>query len=138
VEFIDDDGSIIIPKSVRPIIDLSETSFGSKKGAKKQYRYGNLHIREYDNDYTVHIDSIDPLQNPLGHLLVDAPEYLASAAAAIIVGKQIGATVYSKRKQEGKSSKVAALDALIAGYIAGSSASRITFDMVNYLKSRGK
>ena len=138
MEFIDDDGSIIIPKSVRPIIDLSETSFGSKKGAKKQYRYGNLHIREYDNDYTVHIDSIDPLQNPLGHLLVDAPEYLASAAAAIIVGKQIGATVYSKRKQEGKSYKVATLDALIAGYIAGSSASRIAFDLVNSLKNRGK
>ena len=138
MEFIDDEGNIIVPKSVRPIIDLSETAFGSKKGAKKQYRYGNLHIREYDNDYTVHIDSINPLQNPLGHLLVDAPEYLASAAAAIIVGKQIGATVYSKRKQEGKSYKVATLDALIAGYIAGSSASRIAFDLVNSLKNRGK
>ena len=138
MDFIDEDGNIIVPKSVRPVIDLSETVFGSKKGAKKQYRYGNLHIREYDNDYTVHMDSVNPLQNPLGHLLIDAPEYLASAVAAMIVGKQIGATVYTKRKQECKSCIVASLEASISGYIAGSSASRITFEVVNYLKNRGK
>jgi hypothetical protein len=138
VEFIDGDGSIIVPKPVRPVIDLKETVVGSKKGAKKQYRYGNLHIREYDDHYTVHMDRIDPLRDPLGHLLVDAPEYLAGAAAAVLVGKKVGATVYNKRRQEGKNGKDAAVDALIAGYIAGSSAGRLAFDTANSLKKRSK
>jgi hypothetical protein len=138
VEFVDGDGNIIVPKSVRPIIDLSETAIGSKKGAKKQYRYGNLHIREYDDHYAVHMDRVDPMQNPLGHLLVDAPEYLAGAAAAILVGRKVGATVYNKRKQEGRSSKDAAIDAVIAGYVAGSSAGRFAFDAANSIKKRSK
>jgi hypothetical protein len=138
VEFIDGDGNIIVPKSVRPVIDLEETAIGSKKGAKKQYRYGNLHIREYDDHYAVHMDRVDPLQNPLGHLLVDAPEYLAGAAAAILIGRKVGATVYNKRKQEGRSSKDAAIDAVIAGYVAGSSAGRLAFDTANSIKKRSK
>ena len=81
MEFVDGDGNIVVPKSVRPMIDLKETPFGGKKGARKQFRYGNLHIRDYDTHYTVHMDRIDPMKNPLGHLLVDAPEYLAGAAS---------------------------------------------------------
>jgi hypothetical protein len=138
VEFVDGDGNIIVPKSVRPIIGLKETAIGNKKGAKKQYRYGNLHIREYDNHYALHMDRVDPLQNPLGHLLVDAPEYVAGAAAAILVGRKVGATIYNKRKQEGMSSKDAAIDAMIAGYVAGSSAGRLAFDTTNSIKKGSK
>lgn len=138
MEFIDGDGNIIVPKPVRPVIDLQETALGSQKGAKKQYRYGNLHVREYGDHYTVHMDRVDPMQNPLGHLLVDAPEYLAGAAAAILVGRKVGASVYSKRKGEGKSSKDAVVDAVIAGYIAGSSAGRLAFDAANSIKKRSK
>ncbi len=136
MEFIDGDGNIIVPKAVRPIIDLEETALGSKKGAKRQYRYGNLHIRDYDTHYTVHMDRVNPLTNPLGHLLVDAPEYLAGAAAAIIVGRRVGAAVYSKRKKEGKSAKDAAIDAALAGYFAGSSAGRLVFNAADSLKKR--
>ena len=138
MEFIDGDGNIIVPKSVRPIIDLSETAIGSKKGAKKQYRYGNLHIREYEEHYSVHMDRVDPMQNPLGHLLVDAPEYVVGAAAAILVGRKVGVTIYNKRKQEGRSGKDAAIDAVIAGYVAGSSAGRLALDAANSIKKRSK
>ena len=86
MEFIDGDGNIIVPKAVRPIIDIKETPLGSKKGAIRQYRYGVLHIREYDTHYSVHMDTVDPSSNPLGHLLVDAPEYLA------------GSTICAKRR----------------------------------------
>jgi hypothetical protein len=104
VEFIDGEGNIIVPKAVRPIVDLKETAFGSKNGARKQYRYGNLHIREYDNHYTVHMDRVDPLKNPLGHLLVDAPEYLAGAAAAGASKKARAAdTLQSRRHLPGTS-----------------------------------
>jgi hypothetical protein len=136
VEFIDGDGNIIVPKAVRPIIDLKETPLGSKRGANKQYRYGNLHIRDYDSHYSVHTDTVDPLSNPLGHLLVDAPEYLAGATAAFIVGRRLGTTVYNICKKEGKSTKNAVIDAVLAGYIAGSAAGNLVFKMTNSMKKK--
>lgn len=136
MEFIDGDGNIIVPKAVRPIIDLKETPLGSRKGANKQYRSGSLHIRDYDTHYTVHMDTVDPLSNPLGHLLVDAPEYLAGATAAFIVGRRLGTTVYNMRKKEGKSTKYAVIDAVLAGYIAGSAAGNLVFNMTDSLKKK--
>ena len=139
MEFVDCDGNIVVPKSVRPIIELKETALGGKKGAKRQFRYGRLHIREYDAHYTVHMDRVDPLKNPLGHLLVDAPEYLAGAAAAALVARHVGTAVYEMRKSEGRSRKDAAIDAAVAGYVAGSSAGRLVHDAANSLKKkRGK
>ena len=76
VGFIDNEGNILVPKSVRPIIDYESTILGDKRGSKKQYRHGNLHIREYENYYSVHYDNIDPRKDPLGHILVDASKYL--------------------------------------------------------------
>jgi hypothetical protein len=138
MDFVDGDGNIIIPKAVRPIIDLSETPLGDKKGAKKQYRYGDLHIRDYGGYYSVHTDKVNPLSDPLGHLLVDAPEYLAAAAVASIVGKRLGTTIYNTRKREGKNTKDAAIDAVLAGYIGGSSAGNIIFNMATSLKKKKK
>ncbi|MGI0038101.1 MAG: hypothetical protein ACRD99_07065 [Nitrososphaera sp.] len=134
MDFVDGDGNIVVPKSVRPIIDLKETMVGGKKGARRQYRYGKLHIREYDTHYTVHMDRVDPLRNPLGHLVVDAPEYIAGAAAAALVGRQVGMAVYQRRKNEGKTRRDAAIDAAVAGYIAGSSAGKLVHDVADRLK----
>jgi hypothetical protein len=123
VEFMGGDGNIIIPKAVRPIIDLKEAPLGSKKGANKQYRYGNLYIRDYETHYSVHMDRVDPLTNPLGHLLVDAPESLAATTAAFIVGSRLGTTVYNIcKKGEGYNTKDAAANgtAVLAGYMASS------------------
>ncbi len=136
MEFIDSDGNIIVPKAVRPIIDLKETPLGSKKGAKRQYRYGSLHIREYDGYYSVHTDIVDPSTNPLGHLLVDAPEYLAGATAAFIVGRDLGTTVYKICKKEGKSTKDSVIDAVLSGYIVGSAAGNFIFTLANSLKKK--
>jgi hypothetical protein len=77
---------------------------------------------------------VDPVSNPLGHLLVDAPEYLAAATAALIVGRRLGTSVYNMRKKQGKSTKNAAIDAVLAGYFAGSSAGNIVFNMATSLK----
>lgn len=73
--FIDNDGNIIVPKTVRPLIEYEPTILGEKKGSIKQYRRGNLHIREYDNYYSVHYDKIDPRNDLFGHILVDASKY---------------------------------------------------------------
>jgi hypothetical protein len=127
VDFVDAEGNIVVPKAVRPIVDLEETILGNKKGAKKQYRHGNLHIRDYGSHYTVHTDRVDPRDSPLGHLLVDAPEYLAAAAAAVVAGRHIGKTTYKKRKGDGRSARDAAVDAIIAGCLAGSAAGRFAY-----------
>jgi hypothetical protein len=136
VEFIDGDGNVIVPKAVRPIIDFKETPLGNKKGANKQYHWGSFHIRDYDTHYSVHMDTVDPLRNPLGYLLVDAPEYLAGATAAFIVGRRLGTTVYNICKKEGKSTKDAAIGAVLAGYIAGSAAGNLVFNMASSLKKK--
>ena len=83
MNFVDDDGSIIVPKSVRPIIEYSETVLGARSGALKQFRAGKLHIRDYGSYYSVHSDKINPSDDPLGHLIVDAPEYLIGILSGI-------------------------------------------------------
>ncbi|HEY7109365.1 MAG TPA: hypothetical protein VH415_08060 [Nitrososphaeraceae archaeon] len=76
MNFFDDEGNIIVPKDVRPIIDYESTLLGSKQGAIRQYRYGNLHIREYKDYFAVHFDNVDPRIDALGHLMLDTPEMI--------------------------------------------------------------
>jgi hypothetical protein len=138
VQYTDEDGNIIVPKSVRPVMDLQETHLGDRKGAIKQYRFGNLHIREYADYYTVHTDRVDPRANPLGHLLVDAPEYLAAGIAAAFAGRKVGSMVYNAKRAEGKDEMAALLDAVIAGYLAGSSAGKLTYTIASMAKKGRK
>jgi hypothetical protein len=87
--YIDDEGNVIVSKSIRPIIEYPETILGSRRGAKRQFRYGKLHIREYDEYYTTHMDKIDPREDPIGHLMIDAPEYLVGLLCAISIAKHV-------------------------------------------------
>ena len=102
MDFIDGSGNILIPKSVRPIIDCEETILGNKEGAKKQYRMGNLHIREYNEFYSLHVDKVDPRDNPLGHLIEDAPDVLIGLILASAIGIKMGRTYYNKINTEDK------------------------------------
>lgn len=110
---------IEVPKDVRPIMleDAEETWLGDKRGAKKQYRYKNLHIREYDDRYTIHVDKVDPRKDPLGHLIHDAPEVLVGIASALGLGLKL-------RKHGANSLAVSAL----SGYLA--------YRLARYLKER--
>lgn len=73
-----------VPKEIREFLpeNAKETILGNERGAKKQYRYGKLHILEYDEKYLVHMDKIDPREDPIGHLIQDAPEYLVGLECA--------------------------------------------------------
>ena len=102
MDFFDGSGNILIPKSVRPIIDCEETILGNKEGAKKQYRMGNLHIREYNEFYSLHVDKVDPRDNPLGHLIEDAPDVLIGLILASAIGIKMGRTYYNKINTEDK------------------------------------
>lgn len=75
MSFVGSDGSIIVPKTVRPIMEYEPTMLGESRGSLKQYRHGKLHIREFDTYYSVHYDKIDPRNDPFGHIMMDASKY---------------------------------------------------------------
>jgi len=109
---------IEVPKELREFMleDAEETILGQKNGAQKQYRYGNLHIREYDDKFLVHTDKVDPRVNPIGHLVHDAPEVLIGIACGIFTG------VISAKKFSHKNPKKISLvnllsSSLISGYL---------------------
>ena len=122
VSFIDDEGSIIVPKSVRPTIDYEVTHLGNKKGARQQFRHKNLHIRDYGDYYTVHIDNIDPRKDPLGHLIIDAPEFLVGIMSAVSIGKLIGPAVGKSKRLEADKKENQLSSGVAAGCIIGSAA----------------
>jgi hypothetical protein len=123
---------IVVPKELREFMleKAEETSLGQKNGAKKQYRYGNLHIREYDDNFLVHMDKIDPRSDPLGHLIYDAPEVLVGLTCAIFGGPLIGKTISSKNKSKNFSISSRVVSSLIAGYLGYTTTKKIR----NYLE----
>ncbi|HET8794121.1 MAG TPA: hypothetical protein VFM31_10020 [Nitrososphaeraceae archaeon] len=130
MEYNDGEGNILIPKSVRPIIDYAETNLGNKNGAKKQYRYGNLHIREYENYYSVHMDKVDPTIDPMGHLVKDAPEYIMYGIISGLIGLKTGKTLYKRKKRFENGNQ---LKSLPVGIITGILAGTTTYITIYYL-----
>ena len=107
---------IEVPKELREFMleGAEETFLGQKNGAEKQYRYGNLHIREYNEKFLVHTDRIDPRKDPIGHLVHDAPEILIGLACAVFGGSQI-----TKKFLKKKSKKSIFISSLITSIISG-------------------
>jgi len=107
---------IEVPKEIRPFMleEAGETKLGQKNSAEKQYRYGNLHIREYSNRYLVHMDKVDPRKDPLGHLMADAPEIVIGLASAFFGGKHVASQIYKRQKN----SKLAKGTSLFGGLLA--------------------
>ena len=130
--YIDSDGSVIVSKSIRPLIDYPQTLLGSMRGAKRQFRYGNLHIREYDDYYTTHLDTIDPRKDPIGHLLIDAPEYLVG----LFGGLSLLACVVSKpRKVLGPSALTGRKKSTVSGLVAGLVVSSVSLLAADFVKN---
>ena len=106
---------IEVPKELREFMleKAEETVLGQSNGAYKQYRYGNLHIREYPDKFLVHTDRIDPREDPLGHLVSDAPEVLIGLACGLFTGLKV-----AKQFQNKKSSITSGvISSLISGYL---------------------
>ncbi len=122
---------IEVPKELREFMldEAEETFLGQKNGAHKQYRYGNLHIREYDDKFLVHTDRVDPRKNPAGHLVYDAPEVLVGLACAIFGGSQIAKKFLNK-----KSKKLTFTSTLISSIISGYLGYITTKKIKNYLE----
>jgi hypothetical protein len=109
---------IVVPKELREFMleGAEETFLGQKNGAKKQYRYGNLHIREYDDKFLIHTDKIDPRKDPLGHLFYDAPEVLAGLACAVFGGLQVKKSLINNKSKKSKIS-TGLISSIITGYL---------------------
>jgi hypothetical protein len=123
---------IEIPKEVRHFMPkgTEETVLGQKNGAKKQYRYGNLHIREYDDKYLVHMDKVDPRKDPLGHLIHDAPEILIGLASGIVAGKKVASDIYKLQKNIPIAKNISILAGLATSVLAG----YVSYSLVKKLK----
>ena len=122
---------IEVPKELREFMldEAEETFLGQKNGAYKQYRYGNLHIREYDDKFLVHTDRVDPRNNPAGHLVYDAPEVLIGLACAIFGGLHVAKKFFNK-----KSKKASLASGLISSIIFGYLGYIATKKIKNYLE----
>ena len=122
---------IEVPKELREFMleQAEETILGQKNGSNKQYRYGNLHIREYDDKFLVHTDKIDPRKDPMGHLVYDAPEVLIGLACAIFGGSQI-----AKKFTNKNSKKLTITSGLISSIISGYVGYLATKKIKNYLE----
>ncbi len=122
---------IEVPKELREFMleNAEETILGQKNGADIQYRYGNLHIREYGDKFLVHNDKIDPRKDPMGHLVYDAPEVLIGLACAIFGGSQI-----ARKITNNNSKKLTVTSGLIASIISGYIGYLATKKIKNYLE----
>lgn len=143
MRFVGDDGSIMVPKSVRPIIEYSPTALGSGCGALRQFRAGKLHIREYGSYYSVHSDKIDPLEDPLGHLIIDAPEYLVAILSGLSVYSTLKDRSINRSKKDRANlnstsfSEIGAKDGTTP-YVAGIFAAYAAYALTKSLKKLGK
>ncbi|TLX68028.1 MAG: hypothetical protein E6L00_03220 [Thaumarchaeota archaeon] len=124
---------IEVPKEIRPFMleEAEETKLGQKNGADKQYRYGNLHIREYEDKYMVHMDKIDPRKDPLGHLVRDAPEVLIGLASAFFGGKKVASQLYKMQKN----SKLAKDTSLLGGLLASLALGYLGYSLTKKIKN---
>ena len=122
---------IEVPKELREFMlnEAEETFLGHKNGANKQYRYGNLHIREYDDKFLVHSDRIDPRKDPIGHLVYDAPEVLIGLVCAVFGGSQIVKKTMNKNSNK-LTISYGLISSIISGYLGYLAAKRIK----NYLE----
>ena len=108
------------------LMGAEETKLGDKKGALKQYRKGNLHIREYEDRLTVHTDKVDPRTDPLGHLIHDAQEVLVGLAGAAVSGAAIGSYIYKIKKNSPYRKQQAVIGGLAASLAAGYASYQLT------------
>jgi len=125
---------IEVPRELRLIMleEAEVTSLGHMNGAKRQYRYGNLHIREYDDKYLVHMDKVDPRKNPLGHLIFDAPEVLVGLATAILGGVTVSSQIYKNQKISKPSKQTSIIPGIFSSLIAGYLSYRLAKKIKNY------
>jgi len=64
---------------------FQETPLGEPKGSLRQYRgtHGS-HVLEYEKEWILHRDKVDPRLDPIGHLVNDAPQVLVLGTFVVL------------------------------------------------------
>jgi hypothetical protein len=75
------------------------------------------------------MDKVDPRKDPIGHLLIDAPEYLAATIAGLKAAKQAGCTVYTEQKGNN-----AFVEGIRAAFLAGTVAATCSYILTSIVK----
>jgi hypothetical protein len=68
------------------------------EGSRASYRKGRLHMHDMGDYYALHVDRIDPKEDPVGHLKDDAPETLAMGVVGSVTAYPL--LLYSTKKKE--------------------------------------
>lgn len=68
--------NLVVPKErVEPALPYARTRIGRPRGALRQFRCerarGNVHVKEYERHWVVHVDTYHPRHHPIRHILVD-------------------------------------------------------------------
>lgn len=84
---------------VGPIPTAFKKHIGEPDGQNADYRYtlkdgSGIHLKVYSDHYKMHWDKRDPSVDPLGHLSIDAPHWLA----AIGIGAIVALLIYEHEK----------------------------------------
>lgn len=83
---------------------LFRKSIGERKGQIADWRstipdsIRGIHVVEFEDHYSVHVDRFDPGKDPVRHLLVDSPKTFFSIAAAGIFSLFLYGLLGRKRK----------------------------------------
>ena len=95
-------GNIIpSPNETQPKILIKH--LGELKGQIADWRAplnnsnAGFHAVEFNDRYETHIDSVDPLKDPLGHLVNDSPGTLVGIISAIVIAG-ISVYVFTRKK----------------------------------------
>jgi hypothetical protein len=68
---------VAVPKHISLPPHFAESPFSKDKGETRAFRenraQNSLHVREYADRYTVHVDRYNPHHHPVRHLVFDAP-----------------------------------------------------------------
>jgi hypothetical protein len=98
-----------MPKERFPALPdcFKETILGEYvEGASRQFRGPKgSHVHEFEDRWVLHRDIVDADNDPVGHLICDAPEYIVS----VLLGAMVGLMAEKKGRDK----------ALIAGGLAG-------------------
>ncbi len=101
-----------ISKSVLPSLPegYEETRLGDPRGSRRQFRgRSGIHVREYPDEYVIHVDRVDPRRDPFGHLVRDSPETLVSVVAGLLAAGKVGNSGHPLRERKATDSRTGVL-----------------------------
>ncbi len=68
-----------------PLIGWYSSVGLGKEGCQGHYRKGRYHAWDIGDRYDIHVDLVDPLADPIGHLKHDAPHLLEPVLNAVAI-----------------------------------------------------